>query len=95
MTTEERREYERKRWRRRYADPEFRKREAERSKKRMAEWLSDDKTRERYNARRRKYYQENREKVREYQHEYYQENCERIKEYNRNLYRRKKAQEEE
>ena len=62
MTTEEQREYERKRWHRRYADPEFRKREGERSKERMAEYLADDKNRERYNANRREYYRQNREK---------------------------------
>ena len=62
MTTEERREYERKRWHRRYADPEFRRRESERSKERMAEYLADDKNRERYNANRREYYRKNREK---------------------------------
>lgn len=66
MTTEERREYERKRWHKRYADPEFRKREAERSKKRMAEYLADDMNRERYNAKRREWYRKNREKILEY-----------------------------
>ena len=66
MTTEERREYERKRWHRRYADPEFRKRESERSKKRMAEYLADDMNRERYNATRREWYRKNREKILEY-----------------------------
>lgn len=74
MTTEEQRERERKRWHRRYADPEFRKRESERSKKRMAEWLSNDKNREHFNANRReysrKYYRQNREKVLEQQRNY-------------------------
>lgn len=67
MTTEERREYERKRWHRRYADPEFRKRESERSKERMAKWLSNDESRERWNLKRREWYQKNREKVLENQ----------------------------
>ena len=66
MTTEEQRERERKRWHRRYADPEFRKRESERSKKRMKEYLADDMNRERYNLNRRKWYRKNREKLREY-----------------------------
>lgn len=66
MTTEEQRERERKRWHRRYADPEFRKRESERSKKRMAEYLADDMNRERYNATRREWYRKNREKILEY-----------------------------
>lgn len=66
MTTEERREYESKRWHRRYADPEFRKRESERSKKRMKEYLADGMNRERYNATRREWYRKNREKLREY-----------------------------
>lgn len=61
MTTEE--ERERKRWHRRYADPEFRKREVKRAKKRMAEYLADDKNREHYNANRREYYRKNREKI--------------------------------
>lgn len=79
MTTEERREYERKRWHRRYADPEFRKREAERSKKRMAEYLADDKNRERVNAKHREYYRKNREKILEYQREWQRKYRERRK----------------
>ena len=67
MTIEERREYERERWHRRYADPEFRKRESERSKERMAEYLANDKNREHYNANRREYYRKNREKILENQ----------------------------
>ena len=67
MTTEEQREYERERWHRRYADPEFRRKEAERSKKRMAEYLANDKNREHYNANRREYYRKNREKILENQ----------------------------
>ena len=63
MTTEEQREYERKRWHMRYADPEFRRKEAERSKKRRAEWRSIEKNRECYNARARAYYWKNREKI--------------------------------
>jgi hypothetical protein len=66
MTAEEQREYERERWHRRYADPEFRKRELERSKKRFKEWISNDKNREHYNASRREWYRKNREKIREY-----------------------------
>lgn len=79
MTTEEQRERERERWHRRYADPEFRRREVERSKKRFAEWISDDKNRERYNASRREYYRKNREKILERR---------------RNWGKRRKAQEE-
>lgn len=63
MTTEERREYDRKRWHRRYANPEFRRKEAERSKKRRAEWRSIEKNRECDNARARAYYWKNREKI--------------------------------
>lgn len=63
MTTEERREYDRKRWHRRYANPEFRRKETERSKKRRAEWRSIEKNRECDNARARAYYWKNREKI--------------------------------
>lgn len=79
MTAEEQREYERERWHRRYSDPEFRRREIERSKKRFAEWISNDKNREHYNATRREYYRKNREKILERQ---------------RNWKKRKEAQEE-
>lgn len=83
MTTEERREYERKRWRRRYADPEFRKRESERSKKRMKEWLSNDKNRKHHNAY-----------AREYNRKYYRENREKVLERQRHYRERRRAQEE-
>lgn len=46
-----------------YANPEFRRKEAERSKKRRAEWRSIKKNREWDNARARAYYWKNREKI--------------------------------
>ena len=45
MRTEAQRAYERERWKRRMEDQEFREREKERSKKRVADWMSDPKNR--------------------------------------------------
>lgn len=62
---EERRAKERARWHRRYADPEFRKKELERNKTRVEEWRKNN--RERYLAIKRKYnkkyYAEKREEI--------------------------------
>ena len=70
MRTEAQRAYERDRWKRRIADPEFREREKERSKKRVAEWMSDPKNRMHRNEARREWYQRTIEARREYARNY-------------------------
>ena len=70
MRTEEQRAYERERWKRRIADPEFREREKECSKKRVAEWMSDPKNRMHKNETRRAWYQRTIEARREYARNY-------------------------
>ena len=66
MRTEAQRAYERDRWKMRIADPEFREREKERSKKRVAEWISEPKNRLHRNEARREWYQRTIEARREY-----------------------------
>lgn len=70
MRTEAQRAYDRERWKRRIADPEFREREKERSKKRVAEWMSDPKNRLHRNEARREWYQRTIEARREYARNY-------------------------
>ena len=70
MRTEAQRAYERERWKRRIADPEFREREKERSKKRVAEWMSDPKNRLHRNEARREGYERTIEARREYARNY-------------------------
>ena len=70
MRTEEQRAYERERWKRRIADPEFREREKERSKKRVAEWMAEPKNRMRREENRRAWYQRTIEARREYARNY-------------------------
>ena len=70
MRTEAQRAYERERWKRRMEDPEFREREKERSKKRVAEWMSDPKNRMRREENRRAWYQRTIEARREYARNY-------------------------
>ena len=60
---------ERKRWAKRYEDPEYREKEKARARERMRKWRAENK--EQHRAYRKAYYAKNREKLRAYQNEYH------------------------
>lgn len=59
MTVEEKRAKERERWHKRYADPEFRKKESERSKERQYKYAKTEKGK----ATKHRYYMAHKEEI--------------------------------